>query len=139
MQFQVPQFIEIEDKLIGPLTFKQFIYLLGGGGASFLIWSLVSPFSSILAIILVAPFAGIAAALAFYKINNRPFSVTLESGMKFFFGNRLYIWSKAPEKTPSKTQQIVPQQKPVIAVPKLTESKLKDLAWSLDINEKIKQ
>jgi hypothetical protein len=29
MQFRVPQFIDIEDKLFGPLTFKQFIYLAG--------------------------------------------------------------------------------------------------------------
>ncbi|TSC80302.1 MAG: hypothetical protein G01um101429_152 [Parcubacteria group bacterium Gr01-1014_29] len=31
-QFQVPQFIEVEDKIFGPLTTKQFFYLLGGGG-----------------------------------------------------------------------------------------------------------
>ena len=38
MQFQVPQFIEIEDKIFGPLTFKQFIYLAGGVGASIVLW-----------------------------------------------------------------------------------------------------
>ena len=35
MRFQVPQFIEIESKIFGPLTFKQFIYLAGGGGRNF--------------------------------------------------------------------------------------------------------
>src|SRR3990172_12458701 len=38
MQFQVPQFIEIEDKIFGPLTFKQFIYVAGGAGACYLLW-----------------------------------------------------------------------------------------------------
>ena len=37
MQFQVPQFIEIEDKIIGPFTVKQFIYLVGGAGMDFII------------------------------------------------------------------------------------------------------
>ena len=32
MDYQVPQFIEVEDKLVGPLTFKQFVYLAGGAG-----------------------------------------------------------------------------------------------------------
>ena len=27
MQYQVPQFIEVEDKIFGPLTFKQFLYI----------------------------------------------------------------------------------------------------------------
>ena len=41
MQFQVPQFIEIEDKIFGPLTFKQFIYLAGGGGLCFLLYTIL--------------------------------------------------------------------------------------------------
>lgn len=139
MQFQVPQFIEVEDKLVGPLTFKQFVYLLGGAGASYIVWRLVSPFSTILAFVLLAPFAAVALALAFYKVNSRPFSNTLESGTKFYFKDRLYIWSKIPEKTPKRATAPAPAAKPAIFIPKLTESKLKDLAWSLDINEKMKQ
>ena len=30
MQYQVPQFIEVEDKIFGPLTFKQLVYVVGG-------------------------------------------------------------------------------------------------------------
>ena len=36
MQFQVPQFIEIEDKIIGPFTGRQFAFLLGGFGGGFI-------------------------------------------------------------------------------------------------------
>src|SRR3989344_2665997 len=35
MEYQVPQFIEVEDKIIGPLTLKQFIYLAGEAGFSY--------------------------------------------------------------------------------------------------------
>ena len=34
MQFQVPQFIETEDKVVGPLTLRQFMYIAGAGAAS---------------------------------------------------------------------------------------------------------
>ena len=40
MRFQVPQFIEVEDKIFGPMTLKQFIYMAGGAGLSFLIYVL---------------------------------------------------------------------------------------------------
>ena len=41
MRFQVPQFIEIESKIFGPLTLKQFIYLIGGGGIIFILYALL--------------------------------------------------------------------------------------------------
>ena len=36
MQFQVPQFLDVEDKIIGPFTIKQFLYLAGGVGLGYL-------------------------------------------------------------------------------------------------------
>lgn len=138
MQFQVPQFIEVEDKLVGPFTFKQFIYLLGGGGGSYVVWRLISPLSSILAIIFVIPVAVTALALAFYKINNRPFIVTLEYGIKYLLTTKLYIWTKQEVKVDTKMMKPV-EAKPIAVVPRLNESKLKDLAWSLDITEKMQQ
>ena len=39
MRFQVPQFIEVEDKIFGPLTLKQFIYVFGGGGLCFVFYT----------------------------------------------------------------------------------------------------
>jgi hypothetical protein len=41
MHYQVPQFIEIEDKIFGPLTLKQFIYLAGGVGLCLIFFSLL--------------------------------------------------------------------------------------------------
>nr|HPI66783.1 PrgI family protein [Candidatus Paceibacterota bacterium] len=70
MQFRVPQFIDIEDKLFGPLTFKQFIYLAGGAGLVFVIYKTIP---LVFAIFLMIPVAGLAAALAFYKPNGKPF------------------------------------------------------------------
>ena len=38
MRFEVPQFIEIEDKIFGPFTWKQFVYLAGGVGLAAVIF-----------------------------------------------------------------------------------------------------
>ena len=38
MRFSVPQFIDVEDKIFGPLTLKQGIYRVGAVGAAYLIY-----------------------------------------------------------------------------------------------------
>jgi transposase len=97
MRFQVPQFIEVEDKVFGPLTVKQFIYIAGGGGLSFIIWSLV-PLPLIFKLVIILPVLAFSFALAFYKINNKPFINVVEAAFKYFFTAKLYIWRKAEKR-----------------------------------------
>ena len=94
MRFTVPQFIEIEDKIFGPLTWKQFLYVGGGGGIATAIF-LTQPFWVF--VLLGVPIGGFAAALAFYPINNRPFSVFLESAFTYFMSDRRYFWRQEQE------------------------------------------
>jgi|SRR3989338_1783327 len=128
MRFQIPQFIEVEDRIFGPLTLKQFIYLAGGAGICFALYRFLNIF---IAIPLILAAAGFALALAFYRMNGRAFISVLESAFHFFRGNRLYIWRKVP-KTPTGKDFKSAEEMP-ITVPRLSESKLKDLTWSLDI------
>ncbi len=132
MKFQVPQFIEVEDKIFGPFTIKQFIYLAGGAALSFIIYTYVSPLSSILAVILIIPVASLALALALYKVNNQPFIAVIESAFRFILSSKLYIWKKTERKIERKKTEA---EAPTLYVPKLSDSKLKDLTWSLDIND----
>ncbi|TSC56423.1 MAG: Uncharacterized protein Greene041679_526 [Parcubacteria group bacterium Greene0416_79] len=133
MRFQVPQFINIEDKLFGPLTVKQFVYLVGGGGMVYILYQYL-PFY--VALFIIAPVAALALALAFLKINNKPFIFTLQAAIIYAFGVRLYLWRKQPKKiTPAEALQ----KKPDAGVPALSESRLKDLSWALDINQSIKK
>jgi len=133
MRFQVPQFIEVEDKIFGPLTFKQFIYVAGGGGVCLVLFTFLPKF---LAILISLPVAGLALALAFYKVNEKPFINMVEAFLTYTITNKLYIWRKEDKKIDS-SQSAVNSQKPIeqVYVPKLSESKLKDLTWSLDIKE----
>lgn len=134
MRYQVPQFIEIEDKIFGPLTIKQFIYLAGGAAVSYLIYYALEKISVpfFLIVILILPVAGFAVALAFYKPNGKPFISVVESAIKYYMGGKLYLWKKEVKKTAKK--EGVSAQGPLM-VPRLADSKLKDLAWNLDISK----
>lgn len=138
MQYQVPQFIEVEDKIFGPLTLKQFIYLAGGSGIVVLIFLFVKPF--FLSIILMLPVAAFAGALAFYKINNKPFIFVLEAAFGYMMHPKLYIWRKVDKPVPleGKKDDLDPSTLSVL-VPKISESKLKDLSWSLGTKEAVAQ
>lgn len=91
MRFEVPQFIEIEDKIFGPFTWKQFVYLAGGVGLSLVLF-FTTPF--IVFVLIGVPVGGLAILLAFYPVNNRPFSSFLEAMVYFYKNNRVYHWRK---------------------------------------------
>ena len=132
MRFQVPQFIEVEDKIFGPLTFKQFIYVAGGAGICVILFIFLPKF---LAIPISLPVALFSGALAFYKVNGKPFINIVEAFLKYTVTNKLYIWKKEEkpiQKAASAQGSGEPKQ---VYVPKLSESKLKELTWSLDIKE----
>lgn len=133
MRFQVPQFIEVEDKIFGQLTFKQFIYVAGGVGFSVILFIFLPKF---LAIIISLPVILFSAALAFYEANDKPFINLVEAFIKYTFTNKLYIWKKEDrKKDPRNKNQESTESIEQIHVPKLSESKLKELTWSLDIKE----
>lgn len=134
MRFQVPQFTEVENKIFGPLTLKQFIYLAGGGGLSFLLYVTLPLW---LAIILASPIVIFVLALAFYKVNGQPFIKVVENAINYQSSARLYLWKKGKPKdvTIKTVGKINKSSGEGVYAPKLTNSKLKDLAWSLDIKK----
>jgi hypothetical protein len=132
-QYQVPQFIEVEDKIFGPLTLKQFIYLAGAGGLSLIFFTLL-PF--IVALPLIGLAVGVGAGFAFYKVNGRPLIVAAEHGFSYFLGHKLYLWKQreaAP--TPVQAKEAAPANAAALTVPRLSQSRLKDLSWSLNIKD----
>lgn len=136
MRFQVPQFIEVEDKIFGPLTLKQFVYLAGGGAAIFLLW-IILPF--FLFIVFAAPIALFSVALAFFKLHNQPFINVVENAFGYYLSSKIYTWKKKEKviKREKATEKDIERQKAEAAIPKLTRRKLDDLAWSLDIKKEI--
>ncbi len=138
MQFQVPQFIEVEDKIFGPLTFKQFIYIGGGAGASYIMWRILPIY---VAGPLIAITGGLVASLAFFQFNGRPFIIGLENAFFFFLRSKLYLWNNVHKKNviPPIIGKLAPREGERLYTPKLSDSKLHELSWSLDIKDRVAQ
>ncbi|MEI8174508.1 MAG: PrgI family protein [bacterium] len=132
MQFKVPQFLDIEDKLIGQFTFKEFVYLAGGAGLCFIIYKLLGLFLGAIPILIVA---GIAIALAKYKPNNRPFIDMIESAFNYLVQSKLYIWKRRKSKVGNGKLKVVNENNEMENrdTVRLSGNKLRDLAWSLDV------
>lgn len=92
MQFQVPQFIEVENKIIGPLTLKQFIYLAAAGILSFIFYFI---FEIWLWFMLTAFFGAIAVSLAFIKYNGQPLPQIAFAAFSFFWKPRFFLWQRS--------------------------------------------
>lgn len=131
MRFKVPQFLDIEDKIFGPFTFPEFIYLIGGGAMCFVFYKWLGFTLGFIPILLIGSFA---AALVWYKPNSKPFIYMVEAVIKYFFQTKLYIWKKAnSQKSQQKTEMLKNIPKNSENKVKLNSGKLRDLAWSLDV------
>ena len=131
MRFLVPQFIEVEDKIFGPLSFRQFIYVAGAVGFCVILYSYIG---WVLALLFGAPVLALGFSLAFYKFNNRSFVHFLQAIVQYFAKSKLYLWKQAPKKKKVEVKKPGENLNKTF-VPKVSENKLKDLAWSLDIKE----
>lgn len=134
MQFKVPQFLEIEDKIFGPFTFKEFVYLAGGAGLCFILYKLLG---LLLGAIPILAAATLAIALARYKPNNKPFINMIEARFNFLLQDKLYIWKRRKNK---KAEQISnenrngDEKREILKnTVRLGGNKLRDLSWSLDV------
>lgn len=91
MEFTVPQFIEREPKIVGPFTFKQFIFIgIAGGVCLFLFFTVPLYIFIIAAIVLL----GGAFALAFLKIGKTSLPVFIKNFFAFLFKPKIYLWKK---------------------------------------------
>jgi len=91
MQYLVPKFIEREPKIVGPLRFKQLLFLGGGALLLFVLYFFLSSSAFWVAIAIVAI---ITTSLAFLRPNSRPLSVFIESIFKYILGPKIYLWKR---------------------------------------------
>ena len=139
MQFQVPQFIDIEDKVIGPFTIKQFMYLAGAGLIVFILYKILN---IMVVIVLAIPIVVIALALGFYKPNNQPFIVLVKSFFGFLRKPDFYIWKKTSERE----KQQKPETENIQLIKKSLDSRsgqgnpqakenLQEIGWKVEIEK----
>ena len=133
IQFQVPQNIDLEDKIVGPLTLTQFLYVLGGGLVDYILFQSLGPNYFALFLIIGVPIALIALALAFFKVQEQPLSHFIMVGLIFLTKPKVRYWKRKTDFQPILTEP--PKKAEVVAsIPKhrLEKSDLEQLSYSLD-------
>jgi len=94
MNFQVPQFIETEDKIVGPFTLRQFLYIAVGGSVCFALFF----FMQLWLWIIVAFFImTIFSSLAFIKVSGRPLPTIVMAAIGFYWKPKFYLWKRKEE------------------------------------------
>lgn len=92
MEFPVPQFIEMEAKIVGPLTWRQFLFVGGAGALIFIFWVLIKNFLLFLIISIILFI--IALALAFLTIAGQPLPTFLKNFFAYSVSSKIYLWQK---------------------------------------------
>jgi membrane-bound ClpP family serine protease len=86
-QYEVPQFIEREARILGPLTIRQLLFFAIVGGIVFLLYF----YLQLLLVVIVGVILVIAAlVLSFLEVNGRPLSSFLFSIVGFFLNPHSY-------------------------------------------------
>lgn len=131
--FNVPQFIDIEDKLVGPLTAKQLGWLGAAGVIGLVLWATLD-FSAFL--IGMAIDLMIFGSLAFYKPYNQPLIQFIFSSIYFLFRPRVYVWRRNYDNIKTVSKKPVEKKGPAVSERKVIDSgKIKEISKILDNKE----
>ncbi|MEK7494077.1 MAG: PrgI family protein [Patescibacteria group bacterium] len=90
-QFQVPQFIDVEDKILGPITMRQFFIMLIPLGAGILLYFLLRFW---LVVIIELPLVIGCALFAFYRPYGMRFSRFFAAFLSYSLKPRMFIWKR---------------------------------------------
>lgn len=135
MAAKIPQNIDKEDKLVGPLTLKQFLYVLGGAGVTFVAYQGYIQYYLFAHEFFIISFVAIALSLslAFLKINGLPFVIFLGNLLSFIFVRKIRLWRKddiIEQSAPLSKKEIGTEKTTTETAP--TKSELEKLATVLD-------
>ena len=127
MLINVPQYIDVEDKIAGPLTAKQLGWMILLGVALLVMWNMLS---KPLFFIIGLPLTVLLVALAFYKPYGQPFGSFIIFGIMYFFRPKVYFWKRTPQKE-EKTQKAQVVENHVVDK-RITYESLRGLAQIMD-------
>ena len=128
MQYSVPQFVDVEDKILPHLTIKQFLVLVGCGIFGLIYWAIFD--LNLIFFVLMALTLLIALPVAFVKFNGRPLMSNFHNLIHFFRTPKRRIFIRAAGMTiHQKKVETAPEQTQAEDV---SASRLKKLAYLLD-------
>lgn len=131
-KFVVPQFIDNEDKILGPITVRQFLICLASTFLVFIWFKLFSTALFVFLTILTVAFAGI---FGFLKINGQPFHLFFVNFLQTQMRPKLRVWHK--ELSDAELKAHIEAPGPVIKEesvmkPRPESSRLRDLALTVN-------
>ena len=127
-KYTVPQFIDIEDKILGPLTVRQFLIML----TTILLMALTYQLADFdLFVIMGLMEFALGSILAFLRINGMPFHFFMLNFLQTARKPRLRVWNK--ELATKELEMLRTQAPPPPAAPKqrkeaLSTSRLSELS-----------
>ena len=133
MQYSVPQFINVEDKIVGPFTGKQTICLVIGGGLLMLFFSIFDFIFFAFAALIIIP---LTLAFAFYRPKGVSVSRLILNKVNFSTSNHLYVWRREPDGRMFKATQKVKSTKEIVEK-NVSRNRIGELAWLLDTSTSV--
>lgn len=128
MLIGVPQYIDVEDKIVGPLTAKQLGWCALAGIIDLGLWK----FTNLVILIMAGlPLTGFFLALAFFKPYGVPLGNFLMFGVMYLFKPKIYFWQRTPR------AHVVAEKKPVeeesvLLKKQMTSESIRNLAELID-------
>ncbi len=127
MHFNVPQFIELEDKIAFRLSARQLGIFAIGGVVIFVLWKFLSSGSFYFWAVVIA---GITAAFAFFRPNGTSLGNFVFKGLLHVFRPRVLVWrkDKLQPKPIFEEKGTFPKEKEEKMIRVMKEDKLKKLS-----------
>jgi len=130
MMFSVPQFIDVEDKIAGPLTWRQLGWMIAMGAVLLILFAI---FETMFAIIVSIPIVLLFVALAFYKPNGIPMAIFIMHATMFLFRPKIAVWERPIKKyVPEKKEPEKPKENENAGDKLLTNDRIRELAKLID-------
>lgn len=134
-QFTVPQFIDVESKIIGPITARQFIILIIGAVFIGISYSL---FDFTLFLTVGVLIFGISGTFAFLKINGRPFHYFVLNLVQTIKRPSLRVWDHKTLKDDHEQKIILPTKEELPQKKEFHSSRLTELSLIVDTKGRYK-
>lgn len=141
LQFQVPQFVDVEDKIFGPLTAKQFLMFVIN---ALIVAAFYVAFPLSVTVALAIPLTIFFILLAFYTVNGRSFIWFLYAVFHYLFTGKMFIWERRGETPRVRISSVTAVEQTlarrgitVAGQPASVETRIQQLSRILDTSGKI--